>query len=103
MATDRPNAGEQEDRMNSPKKEVFTFPCAFPLKVIVRASEGVEAEIQRWLETIVGPLEKGAVCSRPSRNGAFLAITATFTARSREQLERIYQELKQRPDVMFSI
>jgi putative lipoic acid-binding regulatory protein len=103
MAAHRPAPDGQEDRMGHPKQEVFKFPCAFPLKVIVRAGEGVEAEILRWLETMVGPLEEGAVCSRPSRNGAFLAITATFTARSREQLERIYQELKQRPDVLFSI
>jgi putative lipoic acid-binding regulatory protein len=70
----------------------FTFPCSYPLKAMGPKTEAFEKAVRDILQKHLKsePVEYD---QRPSGTGKYLAITATFTATSREQLDAIYEEL----------
>ncbi len=74
----------------------------FPLKVIGRN----EADFEQFVVSVVQshvPLSERTVSSRLSKEGKFLAVTVTFMAESRAQLDAIYQELKDSGRVLVAL
>ena len=71
----------------------LVFPCDFPLKVMGRAAPDFAALVHEIVSRHVGELDVDALRSRASRNGSYLAVTVTFEASSRAQLDRLYEEL----------
>jgi len=49
------------------------------------------------------PLSARTVTTRPSQGGKYLAVTVTFVAESREQLDAIYQELSGHKRVLMAL
>ena len=80
---------------------LFEFPCSFPLKAIGRAGDDFEALVVSIVRRHVPGLDGGAVTSRPSRAGKYLAVTVTFTAASQAQLDALYRELSAHERVMM--
>ncbi len=78
------------DRLELPGVE---FPCDFAVKAIGPADGGLEGEVVAVVRRHAPDLGEGAVRTRPSAGGRYLAVTVRLRARSREQLERIYREL----------
>lgn len=87
--------------MPDPGKSVWNFPCAFPLKVFGRNSDEFEALVVEIVRRHAPDLDAGAVSSRTSGGDAYRAVTATFTAHSREQLDALYLELSQHEQVLM--
>lgn len=82
---------------------LMQFPCEYPLKVFGRPSaefEGVVLGIVRRHATV---LPESAVQCRSSRGGNYTALTITFEATSRRQLDAIYQELSRAPEVLMAL
>ena len=80
----------------------FTFPCSYPLKVMGQKSDVFEKAVR----DIMSKHLKGIAVvydSRPSGTGKYLAITATFTATSKAQLDAIYQELNDHELVVITL
>lgn len=73
--------------------QLLKFPTEFPIKVMGRDSESFRTLTLAIVERHAGPLPASAITERPSSRGRFLALTYTITAQSRQQLDRIYQEL----------
>jgi uncharacterized protein len=80
----------------------FTFPCSYPLKVMGQKSDAFEKAVR---DIMVKHLQGAPVQydSRPSGTGKYLAITATFTATSKDQLDAIYQELNDHELVVMTL
>lgn len=72
---------------------LLTFPCAFPIKVMGRDDEAFRSRTRAIVEHHAGPLDEASVMQRASSGGRFLALTYTIDARSRAQLDAIYQDL----------
>jgi putative lipoic acid-binding regulatory protein len=75
--------------------EIMQYPCEIAVKAMGRTDlevdfEAIVIEIVRRHAPDIG---EGAVTSRESRNGNYLAVTVRVMAESREQMDRIYQEL----------
>ena len=70
----------------------FTFPCSYPLKVMGPKTEAFEKAVREIMQKHLhgAPVQYD---KRPSGTGKYLAITATFEATSKQQLDEIYQEL----------
>jgi putative lipoic acid-binding regulatory protein len=83
--TERTGSGEEP--------EGLTFPCQYPVKVM--SETGARTTILELVERHVEFCADQGVRTRPSRNGRFEAITVTVEAQSREQLERLYADLRQ--------
>jgi uncharacterized protein len=82
---------------------LLQFPCSYPLKVMGRNSNAFRAAVSAIVEkhTIEG--DKVAYSSRLSSTDKYMSITATFIARSREQLSAIYSELNQHELVLITL
>jgi uncharacterized protein len=72
---------------------LFNFPCDFPLKVMGRRSDDFRSIVLGIVQKHTGPIDPANIEERPSRDGAYLSITCTFSAHSREQLDALYTEL----------
>lgn len=74
-------------------EDLLEFPASFPIKVMGRAALDFVELVAGVVEAHAGPLDAAAVAVRESRDGNFLAVTVTFEARSRAQLDEIYAAL----------
>ena len=80
----------------------YEFPLVFPLKVIGRNELDFEGFVLSVVQTHA-PLSARTVSTRPSQGGKYLAVTVTFVAESRGQLDAIYQELSSHPRVLVAL
>ncbi len=88
---------------NGEESDVMQFPMSFPVKLIGRDDGRFHDIARALLEPIIGPLDDSAISEAPSSGGAYLALTVTFTATSRAQLDEVYQALSGSDDVLFSL
>jgi hypothetical protein len=84
-------------------QDLLSFPCDFPIKVMGKAAPGFEALVVGIVRRHAPNLGEGAVSSRGSSGGRYLALTLTVRAESRAQLDAIYRELSAHPDVLMSL
>jgi uncharacterized protein len=80
---------------------IFNFPCAFPIKAIGHSRDDFQATVVSIIRRHAPDLDEHAVTSRLSGQGRYVAISATFTAHSREQLDALYVELSGHEQVLW--
>ena len=83
------------------ENRLLEFPCSFPPKVLGHTEPSFEQYVTEVVRTHAGSASLGDVTSRPSRNGRYLAVTVTFMATSRGQLDDIYRSLSANEQVLF--
>lgn len=79
------------------------FPCTFPIKAVGKATPELDIQIIEIVRRHVEDLNEGAVKTRPSKGGNYLSITVTIEAISQEQLDAIYQDLTDCPEVIMAL
>ena len=84
-------------------QELFGFPCPFPIKAMGANTPAFEALVVEIVRRHAPDLGEAAVRTRPSREGKWLSVTVTVTARSRAQLDAIYRELSAHPEVVWAL
>jgi uncharacterized protein len=77
------------------------FPCDFPIKIMGRASLAFEANIVAIVRKHSPEIGEGAFKIRHSKEGAYVSITATIPAKSKQQLDAIYKELTANKQVLM--
>ena len=82
---------------NSP----LAFPCDFPIKVMGRKQPGFAQAVTDIVLKHAPDFDVATVEMRPSRQGRYLSITCVVRATSRDQLDALYQELCDHPDVVM--
>ena len=87
--------------MTEAVEAIWNFPCSFPLKAFGRNSDDFEAVVIEIVRRHVPDLDDSAISSQLSKRNAYRAVTATFTARSREQLDALYLELSRHEQVLM--
>ena len=87
--------------MSEERTSLLEFPCVFPVKVIGKDPGGFRQIVVEIVRRHVPDLSDDAVTTRPSAGGKYLAVTATFVAQSREQLDAIYRELSSHVQVLY--
>lgn len=73
---------------------LLSFPCQFPIKAMGQATDDFDSLVVSLVRRHSPDLLEGAVRTRLSRKGRFMAVTVTVRAESRGQLDAIYMELK---------
>jgi putative lipoic acid-binding regulatory protein len=101
---DQSSTGQKEpDQEVIERETLLEFPCKFPIKAMGRN----EASFQTLVESIVlNHAEIYAdepVTTNPSSTGKYLSITVTVEAQSRDQLDRIYQDLTDCEQVLVAL
>ena len=87
------------------KESLLEFPCRFPIKAMGRAGGGFEAiavQIVR-AHAEIWPGEDEPVRTNSSRNGNYVSVTVIVEATSQAQLDAIYQDLTDSPDVLMAL
>ncbi len=79
--------------MSDSEETLFKFPCQFPIKIMGRSCDEFEPAVITIVRKHVGDIHEGAVKLRASGKGNFVAMTVTFEAHSKAQLDALYQEL----------
>jgi uncharacterized protein len=89
-------SGVGADRGSS---SLIEYPSAFPIKVMGVQAEGFTEAIVAVARQFDPGFDVATVEARPSRTGAYLGLTITVTATSREQLDDLYRALSAHPMV----
>lgn len=86
----------------------FNFPCSYPVKIVGKQQAGETANdfekavieiFKKHFETI----HEDAIKKRASKDGTYLAITVTVTAKSKEQLDALYRDLTAHELVVWAL
>lgn len=80
---------------------ILAFPTAFPIKILGRKESGFAQGVLAIVRAHAPDFEPATVETRPSRQGAYLSLTVTINATSREQLDALYRELCDHPAVVM--
>ena len=70
------------------------FPCDYPIKVMGNACPEFQALVMEVMERHAPGFDQSAVSSRGSSKGTFEAITVVVTATGVDQLQAIFDDLK---------
>ena len=79
----------------------LAFPCEFPIKVMGRKQPGFAQTVSDIVRKHAPDFDPATLAMRPSRQGRYLSVTCVVQARSREQLDALYQELCDHPEVVM--
>lgn len=85
------------------EESLLEFPCDFCVKAMGKTADDFDALVAGIVREHVPDLSEGAVTSRPSSGGKYLAVSVSFTATSREQLDAIYQALTAHERVVMAL
>ena len=90
---------------NPAEETLLEFPCRFPIKAMGRAEADFEALVvqivRRHAELWSG--DDLPVTTNPSRTGKYSGVTVVIVATSRQQLDAIYQDLTDCPEVLMAL
>lgn len=84
-------------------ESLLEFPCTFPIKAMGRSDGDFESIVSDIVFRHAQLSEGEQVRARPSGSGNYLSVTITITAESREQLDRIYQDLTDCDRVLMAL
>ena len=79
----------------------LSFPCDYPIKVMVRADPGVRGQVDLIVEQHAGPVDPGTVTERSSAQNRFIGITYVIRATSEAQIAALFGALKLCPQVLL--
>jgi len=74
--------------MSDEEINLWNFPCDFMFKAMAHANQSAEDEIVSVINQFI-PGDYVAKLN-PSKNGTYVAVSITFKAASKEQLDEIY-------------
>ena len=103
MASKFPPEQDSSGQENSEQETLLKFPCRFPVKAMGRGEEGFESLVTNIVLTHARMYAGDQVATNSSGSGKFLAITIPIEALSKDQLDRIYQDLTDCEQVLVAL
>ena len=91
------------DNGTGQQETLLEFPCKFPVKAMGRNDDGFEALVTRIVLAHAEIYAGEAVTSNQSSSGKYLSVTVTIEARSKAQLDQIYQGLTACEQVLVAL
>ena len=89
--------------MTEETETLLEFPCAFPIKAMGRKTDDFETLVTTLVFKHAAPHPGDAVKCSESGQGNFVSVTVTIEATSRDQLDRIYQDLTDCEQVLMAL
>lgn len=78
---------------------LIEYPCDFPIKVLGLAHQGFAQAVTEVILRYDRDFNAATMEMRPSSGARYIGLTCTVRATSREQLDALYQELCDHPQV----
>ncbi len=80
---------------------LLEFPCELPIKVFGRNVEGFRSRVVELVNSHVDELADDRVREQFSRDNGYASLSITVRAESREQVDRLYNELSANEEIMM--
>lgn len=80
-----------------------TFPCIYTFKVFGRTTDTFAERVRTILERTLGRIPIDSTKVRESARGRYLSVTVLAEVHSREQLIRVYEDLRADSEVLLYI
>lgn len=84
-------------------KTLLEFPCQFAIKAMGRNGLELDMLVIEIVRRHIPDLYEHKVTTRPSKDGNYLAVTVLIQASSKQQLDAIYQDLSDHPQVLMAL
>jgi hypothetical protein len=81
--------------------ETLTFPCAYPIKVVMRADAQLRASVDAIFVRHADAAVVAAATTRQSAQGNFSGVTYTIQARDAQHIAALFAELREIPGVLM--
>ena len=85
------------------EETLFEFPCKFPVKAMGRGEDGFEALVTGIILAHAEIIVDEPVKTSFSSSGKYISVTVTIEARSKTQLDNIYQDLTDCEQVLMAL
>lgn len=85
--------------MTRPDESLIQYPSDFPIKIMGKMQDDFADTIVQVVRQFDPTFDASRMEMRPSSKGAYLSLTATVHATSREQLDNLYRALSSHPMV----
>ncbi len=85
------------------KDTLFEFPTEYPLKVAGKNVPGFEKTVIEIVSRHVLDFDHATVTARESKGGKYLAVSVSFVAQSKVQLDALYQDLTDHVDIVWAL
>jgi len=81
----------------------FQFPGSFEITAMGNAAANLRARVPEILRGLGLSVLEASVRERPSREGNYVAVTASFTCPSHEKYEAAHAALRADPDIRYTL
>ena len=98
MGTEEPNHTNLSMALTD---SLIEYPCDFPIKVLGLSHQGFAQAVAEIVMRYDHNFNAATIEMRPSRGARYIGLTCTVHATSREQLNALYQELCDHPQVVM--
>ena len=88
---------------NSAYSSPLEFPCDFIIKVMGKNDGNFEKLITDIVKKHYPEISKDVITTRPSKDNNYLAVTIKVHAQSKEELDKLYQELSNTPEILMAL
>ena len=85
------------------QKTAFEFPCQFPIKAMGRTGDELHQAVLEIAHIHIEDLTEETIKFNVSSNGKFTSITITFTAHSKDHLDKLYIDLTACEHVLYCL
>ncbi|MGB0723693.1 MAG: YbeD family protein [Gammaproteobacteria bacterium] len=84
-------------------QELLEFPCVITVKAMGRHDVELDLTVVEIIRRHVERIDEGAVAVRASGKGNYVSVSVSVHAESREQMDRIYQDLTDCEHVLMAL
>ncbi|MDO9168946.1 MAG: DUF493 domain-containing protein [Methylobacter sp.] len=85
------------------EETLLEFPCQFPIKAMGKTELKLDLLVIEIVRRHVADINDGAVTTRSSKDGNYIAVTVIIEASSKQQLDAIYQDLSDHPHILMAL
>lgn len=82
--------------------KLFNFPCQFPIKCVGK-KEQFQTIVANIITSHIGVIHPSQIKTKISSKDKYLSVTITILASSKPQLDAIYTELNNHPQVLYTL
>ena len=87
--------------VTEPPPSLIEYPSDFPIKVMGRQSPGLAQSVVEIVRRHAPDFDPAQVELRASKQKSYLSVTCVIRATSREQLDALYRDLCDHPQVVM--
>jgi putative lipoic acid-binding regulatory protein len=85
------------------EESLLKFPCQFAIKAMGKTRSELDLVVVEIVRRHIVDIKEGAITTRLSKDGNYIAVTVLIEASSKQQLDAIYQDLSDHPEILMAL